>query len=281
MSTASDALLSQALLERHPTEAAALLDTFDGESAAAMLDDTPSGVAAEVLREMTPALAATCLSSMDPRAAGAIVALMPVDAVTMLLRRMSGVDVESLLEGLPAQQATQLRSVLEFPPRSAGAVMDPRVTTLTPNLSVAESLDRLRIFPTGADDELYVVDRDQRLLGVVPARVLVSTMPDATVRDIMRPARYQVSPRAGLDTVQTHPGWAEARTLPVVSEDKRLLGVIAFSMTHRRDGPALTEVLVGTVASLGELACIGSTLLLTSLIEVLSDRAVRPEEQIR
>jgi len=104
----------------------------------------------------------------------------------------------------------------------------------------------LRSETSDADDELYVVDRNQRLVGMVPARVLVRAMPDARVEDIMRPAMNQVSPRASLNAVRAHPGWADARTLPVVADDKRLLGVIGFGTARQHEGAPLTDTLVGT-----------------------------------
>lgn len=279
MSAVSDALLCRALLERHPTDAATLLDGFDSESSAVLLGEAPPEVAAVVIGRMTPAMAATCVSSMTTPVASAIVALMPTGAACVLLRRMSRAGAESLLAELPQRLAALFHSALEFPPASAGAVMDPRVMTLTADLSIAESLDRLRGTPSRADDELYVVDRDQRLLGVIPARVLVGASPDARAGDIMSPAAYRVSPRASLDVVRANLGWAEARTLPVVSEDGRLLGVIGFGTAHQPGGPALTEILVGTLASFSELAYEGSTLVLSSLLAAMSERSTGLEEQ--
>jgi len=278
MSAVSDALLCRALLERHPTDAAALLEAFDSASIAALLGEAPPGVAAVVLGRMTPAMAATCLESMPTPVASAIVALMPTGAACLLLRRMPAPGAENLLAELSPRVQAAFRSVLEFPPASAGGVMDPRVMTLAVDLSVAESLDRLRGVPSGADDELYVIDREQRLLGVLPVRVLVVAMSDAVVGSLMSPAEYRVSPRASLDVVRGNPGWAQARTLPVVGEDRRLLGVIHFKEVHQPAEPALTDALVGTLASFSELAYEGSTLVLTSLLAVMNDRATRPEE---
>ncbi len=276
MSTVSDALLCRALLERHPTDAARLLEAFDGTAAAALLGEAPPDVAAGVLGGMAPAMAATCVSAMTTPVAGAIVALMPTGAACVLLRQMPVAGADSLLAALPSQVAARFRSVLEFPPASAGGVMDPRVMRLTADLSVAESIDRLRSIQSGEDDELYVVDRDQRLQGVVSARLLIGAMPDATLRDLMSSAEYRVSPRATLDVVRANLGWAEARTLPVVSEDGRLLGVIGFGTAHQPGGPVLADVLVGTLANFSELAYEGSMLVLSSALVAMSERATRP-----
>jgi magnesium transporter len=279
MSAVSDTLLCRALIERHPSAAAELLEAFDGREVAAVLEEVPPGVAAVVLGRMTPGLSAACLSSMAAPEASAIVASMPTVAACTLLRRMPAAGVEILLIQMAPREASVFRSVLTFPAASAGAVMDPRVVTLAADLSVKESLDRLRSMPADADDELYVVDRDQRLLGVVPARVLVGAMPDARVGSLMSPAEYRVSPRASLDVVRANPGWTEARTLPVVGEDGRLFGAIAFGVGHRPAAPALADGAVSALASFSELAYQGSTLLLASLLVAMSDGTTRSRTQ--
>ena len=103
----------------------------------------------------------------------------------------------------------------------------PPLLVLRPELTIAEALDTVR--HVGASSSIhyfYVVDEDQVLIGVVPARQLLAAQPDRLVRDVM------------LDDVIAIPDWATVLiageyfatrrlfAFPVVDARGRLLGVV-------------------------------------------------------
>lgn len=269
-----DDLLAATFVERYPGEAATVLET-DAESAAPLLAAAPTAHAVAVLRRMVPGGAAACLSGMDSGAASTVVAQMPVDDVAALLRRMPSERAQQLLGGLPSSHAAVLRAGLAFPARSVGSLMDPRIPTLAPEFTAADAITRLRVAGE-LDDEVYVVDREQRLAGRLPMRALVVAAAEAQVSDLMQPAGARLPPRRGVDVAYVHPGWAEARTMPVVSDDGRLLGVVAFEVITRvvqETGAArLTEASVGTLASFAELCYVGSTNITAALASMVTEQ---------
>jgi magnesium transporter len=106
----------------------------------------------------------------------------------------------------------------------------PRVL-LQPEHTIAQSLDRIRGSADAASIHyFYVVDEDQKLVGVVPARRLLITPPEHLVRDIM------------IDNVVAIPDWATVLiaseyfatrrllAFPVVNAGGQLLGVVDVSL---------------------------------------------------
>jgi Mg/Co/Ni transporter MgtE len=233
---------------------------------------------------MTPSSGAACLSALTPDTAGALVGRMPPDTVAIFLRRMSPAQVDGLLAALPRPQAAALRAGLAFPARSVGALMDPRASTLTPELTAQQAIKRLQGLAQ-VDDEVYVVGRDQRLVGVLPMRVLVVSEATARVDTIMQHATSYFSPGAVVDVVHVHPAWTHSRSLPVVAEDRRFLGVIGYDVVVRavRDGEGsrLVEASVGTLASFSELCYVGSTRMLASMVSILTERVEQLDVEAR
>ena len=68
-----------------------------------------------------------------------------------------------------------LRKLLRYDPNTAGGVMTPEVVTLRETWSISEALERIRKTPKKVENlyNLYVVDEDNRLLGLTTLRNLV------------------------------------------------------------------------------------------------------------
>jgi magnesium transporter len=80
---------------------------------------------------------------------------------------------------------------------------------------------------------LYVVDDDQRLVGVLPTRKLLHAPPEARVIDIMQPD--PVSIPSGVSVLQAIQLFMEYKFLayPVVEPDRRLVGVVDVTLFNR------------------------------------------------
>ncbi len=101
---------------------------------------------------------------------------------------------------------------------------------LQPDQTIAQTLDRIRASKATSIHYFYVVDDQENLVGVVPARSLLAAAPDLTVRDIM------------VDNVVAIPDWATVLiaseyfatrrllAFPVVNDAGQLRGVVDVSL---------------------------------------------------
>jgi magnesium transporter len=80
---------------------------------------------------------------------------------------------------------------------------------------------------------LYVVDDDNRLVGVLPTRKLLHAAPDARIADIMQPD--PVSIPAGVSVLQAVQLFMEYKFLayPVVDKERHLVGVVDVTLFNR------------------------------------------------
>ena len=107
----------------------------------------------------------------------------------------------------------------------------PPLLVLQPEMTIGEALDRIRrLGDASSINYLYVVDEQQKLVGVVPVRRAVSAQPGQLVREVM------------LDHVVAIPDWATVLiaseyfatrrllAFPVVNGRGQLLGVVDVSL---------------------------------------------------
>ena len=231
-------------LEDHSEEAARLLESLAPEAAAALLAQASPGLAAGVLRRMVPSLGVACLEQLPREREAAVVEALPIAVAAALLRRIEGAPRHALLGDLPAPTAASLARLLTWPEDSAGGRMDPRLYTLPDDLRVREAVERLRARPEYALYYLYVVDRAQRLAGVLHYRDLLLANDDATLHSVMRSPVAHLRADLRGEALATDPAWRSYLALPVVDAEGMLIGVVRYESVRdlewaRRAGPSV------------------------------------------
>jgi magnesium transporter len=144
------------------------------------------------------------------------------------LRRIDEERRGELLRDLTQSTATALGRLLAYPEASAGGRMDPRVFTLPEDIRVADAVERLRARPEYAMYYLYVVDREQRLRGVLNYRDLLLASDEQTLTSVMRSPVVNLPATASGDALLGAPAWRVYLALPVVDPDGILVGVVRY-----------------------------------------------------
>lgn len=261
--------LAENFAEAHPADAALVLERLAPPVAAAYLDALAPRLAAAVLQHMASANGAECLARLAPARGGAVVGLMPLDRRALLLRRLEGGRRELILGQLPAPARALLERLLGYPENSAAALMDPLVLALPADLSAGEALTRLRRTPRRALYYLYIVDRAQKLAGVINLRELMLAAPKDLLSTIMRRDVIHLAALTDRAAIVEHPGWRQVHALPVVDAEGLFLGALRYETLKRLEdenkAPAGTAGALAAMLTLGELWWLGLAGVLTDL----------------
>lgn len=177
-------------------------------------DDLPE--MRELLLEMDTSYAASLLNSMFDDNAADILEHLPKDEVDRYLNLMDKAD------------ASQLRKLLHYDTETAGGIMTTDFITLQAELTVGEALTILKHEADEAETIYYVylVNADQRLVGVITLRDLIVTDDDTKLATIMT---------AQVITASVHDEQADVAqkirdynfiALPVVDDQQRLVGIV-------------------------------------------------------
>lgn len=180
--------------------------------------------------EKQAALVQALVGSGDEGAIGQLVADLPADDRVDLLNDLDERLVGELLPLMPQEDRRETLRLRGFEEGTAGSVMTTEVARLPEHLTVAEALTE--ISKQAQDLETvyytYVVDGEDRLLGLISARQLVThyLRPDQPISELMQ--RDVVTVRADDDqeAVAEKVADYDFLAIPVVDDNRRLLGII-------------------------------------------------------
>lgn len=228
--------LSREFLLGYPTEAARVLEHVSGEHVAALFNELPPQTGAPVVASMLPEMAAACLGLMEALPAAKLLTELPVASAARIYRLLAPAKQDELSGHFSEKTRNRLRRYLKYPPASAGALMDPAISMLPDNVTVAEAIRRIERFGHPVSCEIYIIDDAHHLVGMIELGRLMTSSHHARLRDIMSRKTQPVSMHATAETLLSHPGWATRRRLPVVERDNTLAGVLDYTFLQEAIG---------------------------------------------
>ncbi len=117
---------------------------------------------------------------MDTEELVAATETLEADEIAELAPDLPQEVMDDVFQSLPVEEREQLRAAMSFDDDMVGALMDFEDVTVRPDVTLEVVLRYLRRFDElpSQTDQLFVVDRDERLLGVLPVNRLIVTDPD-------------------------------------------------------------------------------------------------------
>jgi len=206
----------------------------------AELPDKDRGSAFSLLVERNSRLAMEALSELGPEAGAGLLAGRSAEEIVKLTQELPSDDVAAIIDHLPEElsaavlelmqkkpASADVGELLEYPEKTAGRIMNPKVFALSEDLTAAEAITALQ---AARDVEmvfyLYVIDARRHLVGVVSLRRLLLVPPDTPLKRIM--TTDLISARVDMDQEEVARLVASYNLLaiPAVDEENKLVGVI-------------------------------------------------------
>ena len=212
-----------------PGEVALALEETSPDEASALLASRPAAHAADVVRRLSPGQAATVLASLADRAARRMVEHLGPARAAVLLARLEPDDRDRVLGLLPTKLATELADLARYPADTAGALMDPRVAAFPGDTTVKTVLGRLRRRRERRVYDVFVVDPEGLLTGVVPLQEIALSRGDTLLENLAQPSVAKVPATAGREEIVEAMAGGATPSLAVVDFEGRLLGVLRYA----------------------------------------------------
>ena len=234
--------LVQLLEEKKYAAARAVLTTMNSSDIAAMFGHMnekripvlfrllPKSVAAETFVEMEPEEQELLISGFSDNELKEVLSEMADDDAADIAEEMPANVVRRLLRQADPEMRRAINQLLRYPENSVGSIMTTEYVTLRPQMTVEESI--LRIRRQGVDKETiytcYVTD-NRTLLGVVTVKDLLLCADDEqTIRDIMTTEVISVPTSADREEASQLLSHYNFLALPVVDGENRLVGIVTF-----------------------------------------------------
>jgi len=189
----------------------------------------PHAEAEEFLLALPARDQAEIILQMSPADRRSWMRLLPPDDAADVIQESPEEEREGLLAVLDEPTRKEVAALLAYNEDEAGGLMNPRYARLRPEMSVDEAITYLRRQARERLETIYyvyVLDAEQRLIGVITFRELFAAAPDKTVRDIMH--TDVVTAHESMDQEALSRLFAEHNFLaiPVLDDERHVKGIV-------------------------------------------------------
>jgi len=225
------------LLTAHPIHAVVpVWEQLASDVERAVLEHLPDSMVRQLLTELEPTRSAALLVGLETDLRQHCIAL------------------------LDPQVASELRTLMDYPPNSAGRLMDPRVLALRSELTAEQALTRLRSLKGKDVREIFLVNNAGRLEGRVEIQDLAMAQPERLLQRLQRTVTAAVSDVAPREEVVELLERKSVNSLAVVDYSGRLVGVIrqsALVSALQEEASLDIQTMVGASRDEGALSTAG------------------------
>ena len=221
---------------------AKMLNTLNHQDVAHLIESSPPKVRqalwqmleekhkGEVLQYLNEDIQSNFLETMNVDEVVAAAEGLDEDDAADLLQNLPNRIIQEVLQSMDKQDRERVEQVMQYPEDTAGGLMSTDLITVKPSITLDVVLRYLRRHEElpASTDTLFVVNRRDEFIGLLPiSRVLVSH-PNTTVREIMITNIKTIPvdmPEKDVALLFERHDWVSA---PVTSEEGKLLGRITI-----------------------------------------------------
>lgn len=157
--------------------------------------------------------------------------LLPLDDTADFIQHTPAEDRSEVLGQLDDQTRREVMGLLAYAEDDAGGLMNPQYIRLRPDMTVDEAIRYLRAQAKTHIETIYyayVLDADQRLVGVVSFRDLLLATADKLVRDMMHTDIVSVPEEMDREEVARQLQQHNLMALPVLQPDGKMKGIVTY-----------------------------------------------------
>ena len=220
------AQLTRKLDRLHPADIAYILDALPLDERLYIWDLVRASRDGEILLEVSDAVRESLISSMDTEELVAAAETLDAEEIADLAPDLPQEVMDDLFSGLPLEEREQLRAAMSFEDDMVGALMDFEDLQVRPDVTLEVVLRYLRRFDElpSQTDQLFVVDRDEKLLGVLPINRMIVSEPDALVSSLMLPPVVKLMQHEKAQDAASAFERYDLVSAPVVDTNDKLVG---------------------------------------------------------
>ena len=225
------ATLRDILATMNPSDVAGVFSNLEDKQIPLMFRLLPKEQAAETFVEMEPDAQELLIQGFSDNELKEVLDELYVDDAADIVEEMPANVVKRILKAADPEMRKSINQILRYPDYSAGSIMTTEYVSLRPNMTVGESI--LRIRRQGVDKETiytcYVTAKDRTLMGIVTVKDLLLAEDDETkIEDIMLTNVISVTTQDDQEEVARMFGKYNFLALPVVDKERRMVGIVTF-----------------------------------------------------
>lgn len=215
-------------LAMHPADSAQLCTNVSDEDFRQLFLRLSAIKQLDVFRELPDTYKERALGFLSDSQKAYLLSNIPIDDLTDLFDELSDEELKKSLSVLHKKARQKVLSLLKFPPDSAGGIMTIDVVTLIQDIKVSQAISLLqRLKPNaGLHRQIYVTNKENKLVGYINLEDLVIQSPHRRLQEILRQVSYSAGVQEDQEEIAKNMVHYHLMTVPVIDEFDNLLGVI-------------------------------------------------------
>ncbi len=224
----ADDSLRAIFLDTHPADIAEILNHLDTDDAIYLFKLLDTETASEVLPEVDESVREVILSNISTEKITDIVDEMETDDATDIIADLPKEVAEEVLENIDEEDSEDVKELLKYKEDTAGGIMSSDYVFVYDDQTVGDAIEKVR---ENADEfehiyHVYVLTRDEKLVGFVQLKSLLINPPQTPITDVLEDDIIYVYPETDQEEVARIIEKYDLVSLPVVDHEQKMLGRI-------------------------------------------------------
>ena len=207
---------------------ARIMEGLDEAEVLNVMKILPHALSAKVLSVLPQNLVATLLIQLPTEFLEKIIGDLDPEKISDIILSLPEELRSDLLERTPQKKKKLIREMLTFPEDSVGRIMSRDYLAFHVDLKVKDATNKIKTMARRKTSfsYAYVVDSDNRLVGVLRMFDLIAAPRDVTLRSIMKEEVYTIDSFSGREHVANDLKMHKYSAAPVVDSQGHLLGIV-------------------------------------------------------
>ena len=217
--------------ELHFADIAEILNELSIDHAIYFVKNIESEKSADALAELNEDLREKILEKLSPTEIANEIEELDTDDAADMIAELSSEKKEKVMSKISdSNHLKDIKELLTYSENTAGAIMAKELVKVKESLSVLKCIDYMRAQAENVTrvHSIYVVDNSDKLLGRLSLKDLLTVNSRAKVKDIYIPKVDFVYVNQSIEETAKIMSKYDLEAIPVVSEDKILLGRITI-----------------------------------------------------
>ncbi len=224
------AMVLNILVGNHPADIADLLQNLSEENRKYVFGLLDADTASDVIMELDEAVREDLIAELHHERLSEMVDEMPSDDATDFVAELPKDVAEKVLDSIDPESSDDVKELLRHEEDTAGGIMALEFVAVRDTDTVDEAIREIR---AKADEvevvyNVYVVDKDGILVGVLPLNKLLLAKSNQIIKNIIDEDVVSVTPEMDQEHVANIFRRYDLVSLPVVDKTGRLIGRITI-----------------------------------------------------
>ena len=216
------------LAELHPADIADIIETLNEEKKKELFNLLHTEIASKVIVEVNEHSRDQILEDINKEKLTDIVEEMSSDDAADLIADLPKEEAKDILEKLHWEDSTEVQKLLKYPEDTAGGIMQTELLSVREEMLVEDAIIQLMASSKNIGDvpNVFVVDKNRRLVGILPVRKLLIVKHEIPISEIIDRNVISVNVNEDQEEVANIFKKYDLLSLAVVDDDGRLVGRI-------------------------------------------------------